>query len=78
MRNSGGKAGSPAPDNEYVARTKPLPATKDRIPNVRLWNCDCLEVMAALKDKQIPITLTSVPFKQDDVPGDYWKLTLRG
>jgi hypothetical protein len=73
MRTSGGKAGSPATRNEYVVGTEPSPAKRDRVADVRLWNCDCLDVMSGLKDKEIPITLTSVPFRKEDVPGDYWE-----
>lgn len=73
MRTSGGKAGSPAPDNEYRSRIEPSPANKDRVPHIDLRNCDCLEFMATLHDKQVGIALTSPPYKEKDVPGDYWE-----
>ena len=69
----GGKAGSPATRNGYVVGTEPSPAKRDRVADIRLWNCDCLDVMSGLKNKEIPLTLTSVPFREEDVPGDYWE-----
>jgi len=73
MRTSGGKAGRPAPNSEYTKRTRPSPAKKDRVSRVRLWNCDCLQLMATMRDKEVGISLTSPPFKEEDVPGDYWE-----
>jgi site-specific DNA-methyltransferase (adenine-specific) len=73
MRQVGGKADCPATKkDEYLRRTKVSPAKEDRVPTVDLRNCDCLEVMATLKDKEKMVTLTSPPFKPEDVPGDYW------
>jgi hypothetical protein len=74
MHRVGGKAGShPTKKSEYRKRTKPSPAKKDRVPRIDLRNCDCLDFMATLKDKAAGIALTSPPFKQEDVPGDYWE-----
>jgi hypothetical protein len=57
---------------EYLRRTKVSAAKKDRVATVDLRNCDCLQLMATLKDKEKMVTLTSPPFKAEDVPGDYW------
>lgn len=75
MRQLGGKAGShPTKKSEYRKRTKPPPEKKDRVPSIDIRNCDCLDFMATLKDKEKIVTLTSPPFKQEDVPGDYWQI----
>jgi len=34
---------------------------------------DCLEVMRGMPDKSVDAVFTSPPFKDEDVPGDYWK-----
>jgi DNA modification methylase len=35
---------------------------------------DCLDVMAGMKSKSVDMVLTSPPFKDEDVDGDYWNL----
>lgn len=39
---------------------------------IRLEIGDCLEVLKTLPDNSIDIILTSPPFKDEDVDGDYW------
>lgn len=39
----------------------------------QLFNDDCLKVLATLPDKSIDMTFTSVPFKEEDVCGEYWE-----
>lgn len=39
-----------------------------------LHNGDCLSVMRSMQDKSVDMTFTSPPFKDEDVPGDYWEL----
>ncbi len=34
---------------------------------------DCLEVMKNIPDKSVDMVLTSVPFKEEDVEGNYWE-----
>ncbi len=41
---------------------------------VNLYQGDCLEVMATMKDQSVDMVLTSPPFKEEDVTGDYWTL----
>ena len=33
---------------------------------------DCLQFMKGIPDKSIDLVLTSPPFKDEDIPGDYW------
>ena len=41
-------------------------------PN-RIYQGDCLELMKGLKDNSVDMVMTSPPFKQEDVQGDYWE-----
>ena len=39
----------------------------------RIYNIDCLKGMQEIPDKSIDMIFTSPPFKDEDVPGDYWE-----
>lgn len=39
----------------------------------KIYNLDCLIGMKKIPDKSIDMTFTSPPFKDEDVPGDYWE-----
>jgi DNA modification methylase len=41
---------------------------------VQLLVGDCLETLKTVADHSIDMTLTSPPFKEEDVEGDYWAL----
>jgi site-specific DNA-methyltransferase (adenine-specific) len=39
----------------------------------KIYCDDCLKVMKQIPDKSIDMVFTSVPFKDEDVDGDYWQ-----
>lgn len=38
----------------------------------RIYCGDCLDLMREMPDKSVDLVLTSPPFKEEDVDGDYW------
>jgi DNA modification methylase len=42
--------------------------------NITIYNDDCLEVMKELPDKSVDLTITSPPFKDEDVNGEYLEI----
>jgi DNA modification methylase len=46
----------------------------DKAVRYELYAEDCLDAMGRMSDASIDMTFTSPPFKDDDVPGDYWTL----
>lgn len=39
----------------------------------KIYEMDCITGMKQLPDKSVSVILTSVPFKDEDVEGDYWE-----
>lgn len=40
-------------------------------PN-EIYNIDCFQAFESMEDKSVDFMLTSPPFREEDVPGDYW------